>query len=117
MNPAFDGAKRFIQHAGYFVVFVSFKIEHERVTEYLGKVVDGFLNFFETNRCFSFIADGRLVIIQEEVIRTIIKNCMLFGFAAIVIDEYIPHDGVQPGFDIGAYMVLSLLARARYIVS
>ena len=35
----------------------------------------------------------------------------MLGFAAIVIDEDVPHDGEQPGFDVGAYVVLLAIGK------
>ncbi len=30
----------------------------------------------------------------------------MLGFAAVVVDEDVPHDGEEPGFDVGADVVL-----------
>ena len=46
---------------------------------------------------------------EQKLIGTVIENCILLGFAAIVVDEDVAHDGVEPSFDVGTYTVLLLI--------
>jgi hypothetical protein len=109
VNTAFDGSQGLIEHDRDLMVFVSFKVKHEGLFENAGQLMNGFLDILHAYGSFSGIGDGRLIVVQQKFIGTIIENGILLGFAAIVVDEDIAHDGVEPGFDVGAYTVFFLV--------
>jgi len=105
VDATFDGSQGFVQHISDLMVFVSFEIQEKGLFENAGQLMNGILNVFHAHRGFSTIDNSRLVMVEQEFIGTVIENGVLLGFAEIVVDEKIAHDGVEPGFDIGSYTV------------
>jgi hypothetical protein len=111
MDAAFDGAQGFLQHIGYFMVFIPVKIKQEGVFENFRQMENGLLYFLNVEVAYCCIGSDRLAVIQQEIVGGIIKNHVLLGFAAIVVDKNIPHNGVQPGFDICSHIVLVFIGQ------
>jgi hypothetical protein len=106
VDPAFDGTEGLFEHHRDLMVFVSFEVEEEWLLENAGQFVDRLLDIFHPHGCFSSVGDSRLVMVEQKFIGTIVKYGVLLGFAAVVVDENIAHDGVEPSFDVGSYTVL-----------
>ena len=50
--------------------------------------------------------------IQQVFIRRVVEYCILLGCTAVIIDKYIPHDGVKPGFDICSNIIFFLIGQS-----
>jgi hypothetical protein len=108
---AFDSTKRLSERIRDLMVFISFKIQHERLFEDLGQAMYGRMDILHPEVAFRTVVDCGLIVIQEEIIRRIVEYGILLGLTTVVIDENVPHDGVQPGFDIGADTVLLMIGQ------
>src|SRR5882724_7416209 len=109
MDPALDRSKRLLQHLGDLVILEAIEVEQEGVTEDLRQLVYGSLDIFYPQIALHRTCDGSLIGIEQEFVGTAIKNGILLGFTAVIIDEDIPHDGVKPCFDISAHVIFILI--------
>jgi len=105
VNSAFDGTERLLQHICYFMVFIAIKIQQKRIAKNFRQLMDRFLNVFHAQTAFSGVDHRVLVVVQQKLIRRTVEDRVLLHLTTIVVDEDVAHDGVQPRFNIGTYIV------------
>ena len=110
MYPALDSAERLVQYTGDLVVFVPIEVQKKRRFENFWQLLNGLLNFFNAQVGFRTIAHCRLLRIQQEIIRCIVKNGFLLGLPAVIINKNITHDSEEPCLDIGSIVILLLVS-------
>ena len=105
VNAALDGSEGFLEHIGDLVVFIAVKIQHKRCFEDIGQTPDRGLDLFEVDVVLGLVGNsGRAM--KYKFVGRVVEDGALLGFAAVVVDEDIPHDGEQPSLDVGAHIVL-----------
>src|SRR6185437_1144619 len=109
VDAAFDRTQGLLKHLGYLVVFKAIEIKQERITEYLRQLMNGCLYILYPKITFDSTRHCHLSRIEQKLVGRAVKNGILFGFTAVVINENIPHDRVKPGLDIRADVVLILI--------
>ncbi len=50
--------------------------------------------------------------IQEVLVLSLIDNRILETLLLVVVDEDVPHDGVQPSFDVGPFFEIVLVPQS-----
>ena len=87
VNAALYGTQRFLEHFGYLVIFESIEIKQERVAEDLRQLMDGVLDILYPQVAFHRPRHRQLGGIQKEIIRRTVKDGILLGFTAVIIDK------------------------------
>ena len=87
VNAALYGTQRFLEHFGYLVIFESIEIKQERVAEDLRQLMDSGLNIFDPQVAFYRSRGCHLGRVQKEFVGGTVKDGVLFGLSAVIIDE------------------------------
>src|SRR5215831_5637433 len=66
--------------------------------------------------CFCLVKNCSLVIVKKKIIRRVVKNGLLFCFAAIIIYKNVTHDRKKPCFYVSADIIFFLVCQ-RFIQS
>ena len=93
------------------MIFKAVKIEQEGIPEDLRQLMDRRLNILYPKVAFYRAGDRHLGGIKKEVIWRTVKNGILLGFTAVIVDKNVPHDRVKPRFYVGANIVLILIGQ------
>ena len=109
VNTTLNGSKRFSKCVSDLVVLVPFKIQHERLLEYVREIVYRCTNILEAKITLRTIVDRRLIVIDQKIIRRTVEDRILLGLATIVVDKDVAHDRIKPGLDIGTYAILLMI--------
>ena len=110
VNAALDGSEGFGEHVGDLVVFIAIKIQQKGRFEDLGEIADRSLYLLHIDIMLGLVGYGGGAV-DQKFVGCIVEDGTLLGFAAVVVDEDVPHDGEQPGFDVGAYVVLLAIGK------
>jgi len=49
--------------------------------------------------------------VQEELVFSLVNDCVLKPLPLVVVDEDVPHDGIQPSFDVRPFLEVVLVAQ------
>ena len=94
MDTALDRAQGLLEHIRDFVVFEPVKIQQERVAEDLRQLVNGGLDILYPQVAFHGSRNCHLSGVQQELVGSTVKDGILLGFTAVIIDKNITHDGI-----------------------
>src|SRR5579862_2213335 len=112
MYPALDRAQRLMKHFRNFMIFEPVKIQEKGVFENFRKIMNRTLDVLDTQLGLRCVGYDSLVVIQEEIVPGLVKNGVLLGLSAVIIDKNIPHDGVKPSLHIRTNIVFILIGKS-----
>lgn len=108
-NAAFDRSQRDVEIFGYFVVFVSLTEKKEGNARPLVQIVDSSLDFLQGNRSLPQVARQLGAGIDQEIIGRGVVQGLAAAALPVVVNESVPHDGHQPGPEVGMRLIVILV--------
>src|ERR1700722_6440139 len=111
MDPALYRPQRLLQHLGNLVILEPVKIQQEGIPENLRELMDRRLGILYAKITFPRPRNRHLGGIQEELIWRTVKNGILLGFTAVIVNKDVPHDRIKPRLYVGSDIVLVLIGQ------
>ena len=92
-----------------FIVMEAVEEHGERLPKVKLQTVDRGLDVVNVNQGGHRIMMVVLTRIQEILVLGLVNNCILETLPLVIVDENVPHDGVQPSFDVRPLLEIVLV--------
>ena len=92
-----------------FIVMEAVEEHGERLPKVKLQTVDRGLDVVNVNQGGHRIMMVILTRIQEILVLGLVNNCILETLPLVIVDENVPHDGVQPSFDVRPLLEIVLV--------
>ena len=86
---------------GDVLVFVTLEIEHKSFPELKGQQGDGFVEIIHDHFGFGLVGNPLAGLVDIVILVGLIAERIALDLAAVIVNEGILHDGVQPAFEVG----------------
>ena len=110
-DATLDCAHRNPQFICDFIIMKPIEEHGEWLAEVVLQTVNGTMDVIHVDQCRDRVVVVILTCIQEILILRLVDNGILEALALVVVDKDVPHDGVQPPFDVGPFLEIVLVTK------
>ena len=86
---------------GDVLVFVTFEIEHKGFPEFKRQQGDGLVEVIHNHFGFGLVGNPLAGLVDIVILVGLIAERIALDLAAVIVNEGVLHDGVQPAFEVG----------------
>ena len=113
-NAGFDRAHGDVHLLGDFIVVVAVQKHGERLSEVRLQLVNGLHDVRLVDHCCDRVDAVILARVDEVLVLSAVQNGVLEFLPLVVVDEDVPHDGVEPPFHVGSLFEVVLITKGLH---